>query len=304
MSLLRDIQDAAIDARIDISVVLRKCKVLAARLGNEAFKQWVEFELNGYKTIKDLPDYRILSVHSKGHFSGPFWSGLRNADIPISCLPEKFQESFRHSYLMDPISAYVALINKSKGSALQEPWPPDFVASVADRFYTGMNCVAAWKVIAINSVVSLVDVVRNKILSFVLEIESEAPDAGEAQINSPPLPQEKVTQVFNTNIYGNVHNVAAGSTNFAQIALTVQKHDIDSLVNYLRNHNISEKEISDLEKAIHQDSKENPKQNKIGNKVMSWMTKMMNKAAKGSWEISSSVATSVLTKAINSYYGL
>src|SRR3990170_258590 len=137
MSLLRDIQDAAIDARIDISVVLRKCKVLAARLGNEAFKQWVEFELNGYKTIKDLPDYRILSVHSKGHFSGPFWSGLRNADIPISCLPEKFQESFRHSYLMDPISAYVALINKSKGSALQEPWPPDFVASVADRFYTG-----------------------------------------------------------------------------------------------------------------------------------------------------------------------
>ncbi len=100
MTLLRDIQEAVIDADVRISVVLRKCKVLAARLGNEDFEKWVDSELNGYKKIEYLPEYRILSVNSKGHFSGWGGSGLRNADIPISCLPEEYQESYSHSYLM------------------------------------------------------------------------------------------------------------------------------------------------------------------------------------------------------------
>lgn len=69
MSLLRDIQDAAINSDIDISTVLRQCKVLAVRLGNDNFKKWVDQELNGYNKIDDLPDYRILTVQSKGHFS-------------------------------------------------------------------------------------------------------------------------------------------------------------------------------------------------------------------------------------------
>ena len=54
MSLLREIQSDAIDKNVDISVVLRKCKVLAARLGNKNFKLWVERELNGYKSREDL----------------------------------------------------------------------------------------------------------------------------------------------------------------------------------------------------------------------------------------------------------
>lgn len=45
MSLLRDIQNDVIDANVDISVILRKCKVLAVRLGNEPFENWVDQEL-------------------------------------------------------------------------------------------------------------------------------------------------------------------------------------------------------------------------------------------------------------------
>ena len=48
MTLLREIQADAVDTNVDISVLLRKCKVLAARLGNKEFNLWVERELNGY----------------------------------------------------------------------------------------------------------------------------------------------------------------------------------------------------------------------------------------------------------------
>ena len=72
MSLLREIQSAAVDANVDVTVVLRKCKVLAARLGNEDFKLWVENELNGYKSKDTLPEYRIFQVWA-GPVRGYLW---------------------------------------------------------------------------------------------------------------------------------------------------------------------------------------------------------------------------------------
>lgn len=219
MSLLREIQDAAIDSKTELAVLLRKCKVLAARLGNPEFKNWVENELSGYKDIDELPEYRILSVNSKGHFSGPFQSGLRNADIPLMCIKDDFHQHLTHSYLAQGVASMENLVRDASGGALQEPWNPDLVALVGQGIYQGMNCMQAWKVIPVSGIVSALDAVRNRILNFVLEIEAESPDAGEAPINSEPLPQKKVRQVFNTFISGNVQNVATGSSDFEQHAI-------------------------------------------------------------------------------------
>ena len=219
MSLLREIQDAAIDSNTDLAVLLRKCKVLAARLGNPEFKQWIENELSGYSDIESLPDYRVLRVHSKGHFSGPFQSGLRNADIPMSCIPEELHEHLSHSYFTQPVAAMESLIKDSKSGTLQESWNPDIVAIVGQEIYANMNCMQAWKVIPTSTMVAALDAVRNKILNFVLEIEAESPSAGEAPVNSNPVPQEKVQQIFNTYITGNVQNVATGSTDVKQKAI-------------------------------------------------------------------------------------
>ena len=119
MSLLMDIQNAAVDPNTDVATLLRKCKVLSVRLGNDGFKQWVDNELNGYKEVSDLPEYRILRTQSYGDFSGSFGSGLRNAPIPPSCLPEKYRDGIRKSYLMQPISATCPL-SKARGETTSE----------------------------------------------------------------------------------------------------------------------------------------------------------------------------------------
>lgn len=218
MSLLRDIQETAVSADSDVATLLRKCKILAARLGNTEFKRWVDQELNGYGDSTLLPEYRILHVESVGHFSGAFGSGLRNAPIPPSCLPEHLRDMVSRSYLMRPISAYTSLIDKSKRSNAQENWPADLVALVGQDIYQNMNCISAWKIIPYNSIISLVDTIKTRVLSFCLEIEAEAPDAGEAALNEPRISQEKVTQVFNTYITGTVQNVATGGNHFKQQA--------------------------------------------------------------------------------------
>lgn len=62
MSLLRDIQDLASSSSkdIELSTLLRKCKILATRLNHPGFKSWVENELNGYNDVSSLPSYRFF----------------------------------------------------------------------------------------------------------------------------------------------------------------------------------------------------------------------------------------------------
>jgi len=226
MSLLREIQDSAVDAREPIGALLRKCKILAVRLGSSEFKSWVENELNGYPEKSEIPEYRIMAVGCKGHFSGGFGSGIRNADIPSRCISENFRDGLFTSHLAQPISSIESLIEASDGGTVQEPWPADVTAHFGMNIYQGMNCMQAWKVIPVNALVGILDKIRNNVLNFVLEIESEDPDAGEAPINSHPVDQEKVQQIFHTYITGNVQNVATGSNNVNQHATTTQNNEV------------------------------------------------------------------------------
>lgn len=304
MSLLRDIQNAAVDPSTDITTLLRKCKILAARLGNEDFKKWVDNELNGYKKIEDLPQYRIIHTGSYGHFAGLFGRVLKNAPIPPACLPEKFRDKITKAYLMHPISAYVSLIdNKGEGDP-QEPWPADMTVLFSQKIYEDMTCLSAWKSIPFNALEAVVDTIKTRVLSFVLEIESEYPDAGEASQHQPPLSQEKVAQVFNTYISGNVQNVATGSTNVTQAGeFHVTAGDFSALSKYLESYGVSNKDIEDLKSAIDSD-KETGGKIIFGKRAQAWLAKMVGKAASGVWEIGTSVATAELGKALSAYFGL
>lgn len=218
MSLLRQIQDAAINSSVDLPTLLRMCKVLAARLGSDDFKTWIDRELSGYDRKEDLPEYRVINVNSKGHFGGAFGSGLRNADIPLVCVPKELRESLGHSYIFQPVAAMAALVSKNESGTLQEPWNPDIVAHVGRDIYEHMVCMQAWKVIPATAFVAALDTIRTRVLNFVLEIEAANPDAGESMPAEKPIPPETVQHIFNTYITGNVQNLASGSTNVSQSA--------------------------------------------------------------------------------------
>jgi hypothetical protein len=305
MTLLQEIIQSAVNgSNADVSNLLRKCKILAVKLGNEEFKRWVDNELTGYKNREDLPQYRILTVGSYGYFAGFFGSGVNNMPISPSCLPAEVREFITHSYLIDPISSYVSLIETEKDNNAQEPWPPDITARYGDQMMSNMNCLKAWKLIPRNSLVGLVDTIKTKTLNFALEIEAVAPDAGEASINSETIPKEKVTQIFNTYITGNVQNVATGSSNFTQKGqFTIVQGDFESLSSFLKSKGVQQEDVDSLKDAVDNDAKDKSRQG-IGDKVSSWMDRMLRKAGTATWNISLHTASILLANAIQQYYGI
>jgi hypothetical protein len=180
------------------------CKILAARLDHRAFKNWIDQELNGYENQEQLPDYRILrGLGCRGHFLGPFGSGLKNAPIPMLSLPEWFIEAISTKYVLQSISEIENMVNQanqSNTSILRSPWDADAVAIFGKNIYKDMTCGQAWTDVPTYSLVAILNTVKSRILDFVLEIETEAPDAGEAEPGEKPLPERVINFFFDTCI--------------------------------------------------------------------------------------------------------
>lgn len=303
MTLLREIQNAAVDADTSVAVVLRKCKILAARLKHEPFKIWVEKELNGYPKDEDVPAYRILeNLQSRGNFSGYGGSGMRAASIPPACVPEKFRQSVTKYTFRAGVALYESLLSDNEEN-LQVPWSADLVAHISGNIYRYMNCMSAWMVIPRGAVVGMLDTVRNKVLSFALELETEAPDAGEGTTGTALVPDRVIGHVFNNYILGGSNTIAAGSSHFTQNTISsVRTGDLQSLRAHLAEAGVSSEDVSELEEAIVSDGRpQDP--SKLGPSTSGWIGKMVSKAATGAWDVTAAVGADLLTKAILLYYG-
>jgi hypothetical protein len=52
MTLLDEIIDAAVDEKVPIGTLLRKCLVLQQQVKNEKFRAWLDRELDGYDQME------------------------------------------------------------------------------------------------------------------------------------------------------------------------------------------------------------------------------------------------------------
>jgi hypothetical protein len=304
MSLIHDIQAASISQDADIPTLLRMCKLLAARISHQQFAEWVDQELNGYPNISMLPDYRVVRVDSYGSFIGSF-SRAGKLQIPVSVLPKELQEQYRHAYMGSSISAYTSLVTGDKAGSVQEPWPIALAVHNASTLTPDMQCVSAWKEVPLGAIVRLLDSVKTRVLGFAIDLEREAPNAGELPIGSqPPLSSEKMTQIFNTNITGNVGNLANAGSGFSQSAVVaVEQGNWQSLQSRLLELGLSAGETEglkeDLERALASNSHDE-KSKAAG----TWIGRLASKAAAGAAGVGIEVAATSVAKAVAAYLGI
>ena len=220
VSLVREIQDAAQDSSVNLPDLLRKCKVLAARLKHAEFAAWVSNELNGYAEETDLPGYRSLKTQSRGTFVGTYGRQAVNVSISARSIPEQFRSHVEALSCRQSVSALDDLVKATTGD-LQAPWDADLILYCQRHvtIFEGMTLLNGWRTVGRAEVRAILDTVRTRILDFVLAIEDEAPDAGETPPGAPPpISQGAVTQIFNNNIYGGQSNIGmSGGT--AQLAM-------------------------------------------------------------------------------------
>lgn len=302
MTLIEEIQKEAVDSKSDLGALLRKCKLLAARLGSRPLEDWLLWESNGYPDGVDVPSYRIWPLELKGYFAGSFGSGIRNAPIPWVCLPEKVRDAYQNYRCRQSIASIEEILKKTDKGTLHVS-TGDLAVALGTDVYQYQNCIQAWAEFSVSNLIELLNTVRNRILDFALAVWKEAPTAGEGSGRiSHDIEPARVTQIFNTTVYGGAANLVGSATN-SPVSFTVTQNDFASLEKVLRDKGVQDKDVEELRAAITTD--ERPQKSRgFGPHVSSWIANMMKKAAEGSWAIGLKAAGNLLAQAISKYYGL
>jgi hypothetical protein len=300
MSLLRDIQDGAADGSVPLSDLLRKTKILSARLDSAQLANWVEKELNGYAASDDLPVYRRVGPNRViADFSGFAGSGLRNGEIPSALIDEDDHESLFHHRFIEGVAHYEALLrNASEGATFGVHWTGNALIKYSGRIYEDMNLMRAQQQLSEGAIAGMLDTIRNRLLDLALELERENPDAGEAAIGTEPVPQAKVNRIVQQIVVQGGQNTFGTGPIIQHITNITAGPAWDEVREELLRLGFRQPEIAELQDALHEDAGNAPV-GEIGPVTRSWVSRAAARAREIGTDVSAEVIGGIILKLLN-----
>jgi hypothetical protein len=293
-SIVLELQEIAKDENVSITKLLRLALMVASKLNLSDFQVWINKELSGYKSIEEIPDYRLVKGEIKA------WNPYNGMWVPF-IWPDAPKKLYQRS-IGQSISEIEHIFKKQvsyKNGTLTIPFSPDQQAIIIEKFEASLTPVL---IIPQSSLIKILDEVRNIILKWSLKLEKEGILGEEKSFSNDEKVRAKNNQEIKIeNFYGNLGNIFEG-TIFQEINVSIQNKDLDSLLKYLGSKGIDLHDLEELKEAINNDPEPENK-NKFGEKVSKWFGKMVSKASSGAWQISVNIATQVITNALLRYYG-
>ncbi|MGB3680933.1 MAG: hypothetical protein WA990_00445 [Rubrobacteraceae bacterium] len=306
--MLRQLQEDILNPDRALPDILRKAKVLAYRMDVPEFKQWVNRELDGYAgNDVQLPDYRNFPVSNYGNFWCAGAVHIRNSPIPTYGLPEFVKQFAGRVELRQGVAALAGL-NFEENHSLQMPWPPDLIAYVGGVGQIRPDCAlqSAWQLLGKNQLDDILNTIRNRLLTFVLELEEQFPELAGSEKTSEDVPQEQAGELFQSVVIHGGQNVVGGGSQLAQTINqpSLSSQDLVALLEYVRGiGGVAEEDVVELEEALEADE-EPSESGGFGTRVNAWLGKMAAKSAESAAGTVATQGVQYAAKAIAQYYGL
>ncbi|MGF0031649.1 hypothetical protein ACQRBN_01615 [Bariatricus sp. SGI.154] len=211
MSIVIELQKAAIDSNSDILSLLRKAYLIARKLEISDFQEWISSELNGYEDYDKIPDYRMITGSLKGWNPYHGW-------IPVVIPDSSTEDAFHTRKLFDSIPSLVNIINETDNNVLSYSFDGKTLETLCRMTGHASNYTLQFSK---NAIVNIVEQVKNKILEWALLLEENGILGEGLQFTAEE--KEKVyniPQIVNyvSNFYGDVREsqVQQGTTDSVQ----------------------------------------------------------------------------------------
>jgi hypothetical protein len=221
-----DVLHELTDEKVSLSSIFRKVTVLSYDIKFDKLKQWVEQEQNGYLNSDDVPDYRIVRPAAiRGQFMGFAGAQINNGVISINHLPQLWQDAARSWKVRTDIAGLEEIVtsNKDKSELITVELPLEVAAKL--QVYQGYTCTYATLGFTPAQFSSIISAVRNRLLTFLLEMRDAFPDIVNPQIE--PIATAQASSIFHTAIYGSVQGsqIVVGGGSIDQSPLTFNRTD-------------------------------------------------------------------------------
>jgi len=273
------ISDLSYD-KIQLSQALSRSKLLAYKINNDDFKEWLRKELEGYEhNYKLLPEYRKISCQMFITHSLPNGQQHSKPVMVSDGASTEFQEEVNYLKILEPISIIERQISQLTDSGFIQLTAEEALSiSHGDRFQKWV--VGGYRKVHKGQFQNIIELTKQKLLDTLLELNDQFPNLTN-EFDKTSDNMQKVKNIITNNIYGNNNpiNVAVG-TNVEQKDINNAFSDND--YSELEKLGIDKKEINDLRLIVQTYSKDKAA---LKQKALKWFGSVSaSVAAKGFYD--------------------
>lgn len=190
-----ELQHEALKSDFDIMNLLRNAYLVARKLKLQEFEEWIKDELNGYKNLDRIPDYRLLRGEIKAWNPYHGW-------IPV--ILQNDSEDITTHLVSDSLANLINVYENSdsKKAILQFSAAKNNYLSKCSNFNTKYALM-----IGTNQIYSIIERVRNIILDWSITLEEDGILGEELQFSDAEKEIASTTSVINhytNNFYGTI----------------------------------------------------------------------------------------------------
>lgn len=299
MELISEIIEKTTDPTFPLPDLLRLCRRMSNNLDNAEFKYWLEKELEGYQPTDQLPDYRKISVESYGTFEkNPL--DIRKELISIVEVPKGRRERIQFAHIVHSIGQIDYIVKTSEQSVLVLHWNAEDLDEYKRELKPGFLCHEAHQLISVSSFVGILDIVRTRILKFCLQLRDEFPKETLSENKLRKIPSQPISEMV-INVFGDIGSLT-GIDHSSKTYIAISTGDVKLLMQELNRYDMPDPDIDELQVIL--DQLKDPKTDNARKNLFSWVGKMFSKATDGAWQVSLSVASSILGEILKSALGL
>lgn len=227
------IKEIAYD-KITLTQALTRAKLIAYKIENEAFKNWISNELDGYASGKDAPSYRVVEVETVGSVVDSLG---RNYEIQIGVAPqtkEQLDIDLYKWHVNEGIASLERMIEKASGDFMYMQLGPETTEFIGQfiQLPNGVKLKHLLKKIGVSMLFDIANKTKQNLLDTLLELDKEFPnlenDFGTMEEKS------KANQIITNNIHGNVSNTNFGIGENIKQEQTISQSQVNETISELR----------------------------------------------------------------------
>lgn len=243
-SIVLELQKDALDKKVRTSDLLRKGLVVAKKLKIKDFEDWINYELNGYSSNDEIPDYREAQGEVKA------WNPY-NGYIPII-----FKDSQREIMLCkrktgQSVAELECLVdNIGSNSMFQMPFSAETQRNLAKG--CGMDFPFTLFVPS-SKLMGMLDIVRNIVLNWTLKLEEEGILGEDFSFTKDEIEKAHTASQNINNFFGEVKqaNLQQGNKEAVQVvSIEIDKKQIQTFLKEVKKKLDSVKMDKDEKKEL------------------------------------------------------
>lgn len=239
-TIVAELQRDALNPSIKASDLLRKALVVSHKLGLTEMAVWIRNELEGYKDIASIPEYRLVEGELKG------WNPYRGW-IPVYVEDASWRDTLTKRENSQAIAELEHLL-ESKAAALHMPFPSELELKLAKSIGVQTKVTLF---VPNTHLTRILDTVRTIVLNWALKLEEEGIVGKDFAFTTTEKETAAKSAQIITNFYGPVTNsqIQQGGTDNEQIKVSIG-YDRDAIERFLSllNDKIDEIALSSTQK--------------------------------------------------------